>query len=182
MEGGGTGYDPEGRIGSIDSRTVSTEDKAAAERAIRDWDSFAKAERDTLALAIARLSTSLSRRGSWAIPNLAVDDRVLDISIALEILYSLDSFEITHKLSTRAGWYLGGTADDRLRIRKCATDFYGLRSGIIHGRKSGKKDRKRASQDRQRELQNSTFDIARATVLEHLKRAACPMIGNGMKS
>ena len=63
--GGGTSYDLEGRTGSVDRSAVSAEDTAAAERAVRDWDSFAKPERETLALAIARLSTSLSRRGSW---------------------------------------------------------------------------------------------------------------------
>ena len=172
--GGGTYYDPEGRIGSTAGTTLASEHKALAERAIRDWDSFAKADQDTLALAIARLSTSVSRRGSWAMPNLAIDDGILDVSIALEILYSLDSSEITHKLSTRAGWYVGSSEDQRLCIRKCISDFYGLRSGIIHGRRRGKKDRERASKDRKRELQVKAYDIAKATVLEHLQRGHMP--------
>ena len=172
--GGGTSYDPEGRTNSVDRSALSVEEQAAAERAIRDWDSFAKPERETLALAIARLSTSLSRRGSWAISNLAVDDRVLDVSIALEILYSLDSLEITHKLSTRAGWYLGRNANDRLRIRKLVTEFYGLRSDVIHGGRGRKKGRKRMSPDPKRELQREAYDIARTTVLEHLKRGCMP--------
>ena len=172
--GGGTRYDPEGRSGTINRSTVSVEDKAAVERALCDWDSFAKPERETLALAIARLSTSLSRRGSWAISNLAVDDRVLDVSIALEILYSLDSQEITHKLSTRAGWYLGSGSDDRLRIRKLVTNFYGLRSDVVHGGRNRKKGRKRMSVKPKVELQGRAYDIARATVLEHLKRGCMP--------
>ena len=180
--GSGTYFDREGGIGSTDSNTVSAEDKAAAERAIRNWDLFAKSDRETLAIAIARLSTSLSRRGSWAMPNLAIDDGILDVSIALEILYRLDSSEITHKLSTRAGWYVGSSEDQRLRTRKYISDFYGLRSGIIHGRRRGKKDQERASQDRKRALQVNTYDIAKATVLEHLKRDTCPMTSNGMKS
>ena len=172
--GGGAYFGPEGRIGSTDSNTVSAEDKAAVERAIQNWDLFAKSDRETLAIAIARLSTSLSRRGSWAMPKLAIDDGILDVSIALEILYSLDSSEITHKLSTRAGWYVGSSEDQRLRTRKYISDFYGLRSGIIHGRRRGKKDQKRASQDRKRALQVKTYDIAKATVLEHLKRGHMP--------
>ena len=172
--GGGTSYDPEGRIGSVDRSAISVEDKAAAERAIEDWDSFAMPERETLALAIARLSTSLSRRGSWAIPNLAVDDRMLDVSIALEILYSLDSLEITHKLSTRAGWYLGRGADDRLRIRKLVSEFYGLRSDVIHGGRGRKKGGKRMSRSPKRELQGEAYEIARATVLKHLQRGCMP--------
>ena len=172
--GSGTYFDREGGIGSTDSNTVSAEDKAAAERAIRNWDLFAKSDRETLAIAIARLSTSLSRRGSWAMPNLAIDDGILDVSIALEILYRLDSSEITHKLSTRAGWYVGSSEDQRLRTRKYISDFYGLRSGIIHGRRRGKKDQERASQDRKRALQVNTYDIAKATVLEHLKRGHMP--------
>ena len=109
-----------------------------------------------------------------AIPNLAVDDRVLDVSIALEILYSLDSLEITHKLSTRAGWYLGSGSDDRLRIRKLVTDFYGLRSGVVHGGRGRKKGQKRMSGNPKLELQGEAYDIARATVLEHLKRGCMP--------
>ena len=54
------------------------------------------------------------------------------------------------------------------------SDFYGLRSGIIHGRRRGNKDPERASQDRKRALQVKTYDIAKATVLEHLKRGHMP--------
>ena len=165
--GGGANFDPEGRINSSNSKPVSAEDKGVAEQAVRAWDSSEKADRGKLSLPVARLSSSLSRGSSWAIPNLAAEDRVLDISIALEILYGLDAAEITYKLSTRAGWYLGSTAEDRLRIRKTISDFYGLRSAIIHGRKPGKSDRNL-------EIHNETYNIAKDTLLKHLARGYRP--------
>ena len=70
--------------------------------------------------------------------------------------------------------YVGSSEDQRLCIRKCISDFYGLRLGIIHGRRRGNKDPERASQDRKRALQVKTYDIAKATVLEHLKRGHMP--------
>ena len=139
---------------------VSAQNQGVSTQALKDWDSFAAADRNSLFLAIRRLSASLSRSGS-----LAGQDRILDISIALEILYKLSGGEITYKLATRAGWYLGNEACERLRIKKTLSDFYGFRSAIVHGRrvkKSGDEVRKQA------------FDIARKTLLRHLANGNMP--------
>ena len=165
--GGGSYFDPEGRIDYSNSHPVSAENRGVAEQAVRDWGSSAEATRKTLVLSVTRLSTSLSRASSWAMPNLAAQDKVLDISIALEILYELDVGEITHKLSTRAGWYLGSTADERLRIRQTISDFYGFRSATIHGGNPEETDRRL-------EIRNKTYDIARKTLLKHLAREHMP--------
>ena len=160
--GGGTHFDPENRIGPRKGTEVSAQNQGVSEQALNDWDSFATADRESMSLAITRLSTSLSRSGT-----LAEHDRVLDISIALEILYKLDNGEITYKLSTRAGWYLGKEANERLQIRKTISDFYGLRSAIVHGAQDKRSNR-------ESETHNQALDIARKTLLMHLARGSMP--------
>ena len=103
VEGGGGSFFPSPT--QLEPQTFPEPDLEATkitERAFRQWDLLPSADRAVLALAITRLSESLSRTGM-----LAEQDRVLDVSIALEILYRLDHLEITYKHSSRAGWYLG---------------------------------------------------------------------------
>ena len=97
VEGGGGSFFPSPT--QLEPQTFPEPDPEAVEiteRAFRQWDLLPNADRAVLALAITRLSESLSRTGM-----LAEQDRVLDVSIALEILYRLDHLEITYKLSSR---------------------------------------------------------------------------------
>ena len=144
---------------------VSADARRASEQAFGKWSSFPDSDRNALALTAKRLSASLSRRGP-----LAAQDRVLDISIALEILYRAGPGEIMFKLSSSAGWYLGTDAQERLRIRKVVRDFYSLRSDIAHGRVS-RRTRRRLDPE---ETRDEAFKIARATLLRHLERQAMP--------
>ena len=162
LDAGGSYFDTGNRINSRRGVEVSVENERCAEQVLKDWETLADGDRDALALAITHLSTSLSRGGL-----LAQQDRVLDISIALEILYRLDRDEIAYKLSTRAGWYLGSDASERLRIRKTLSDFYGFRSAIVHGRHDNKSARNR-------EIYGQAFDIARKTLLKHLAKGSVP--------
>ena len=168
--GGGTSFPSPLQL---EPRTFPEADPEAVEtteRAFRQWNRLPSADRAVLALSITRLSQSLSRTGM-----LAEQDRVLDVSIALEILYRLDHQEITYKLSTRAGWYLGNELDDRAQIRKDIANFYGLRSQIIHGgnAKRGRK-RKRPSPKDQQHTRERAYQIARSTLLRHLERGRVP--------
>lgn len=140
------------------------------ERAFREWNTLPASDREVLALAITRLSESLSRTGM-----LTEQDRALDVSIALEILYRLDRGEITHKLSTRAGWYLGNDLDDRIETRKAIAKFYDLRSQIIHGAsaKRGRKQKRSTPTDEQ-QIREQAFQVARATLFRHLERGKVP--------
>lgn len=160
--GNGTYFYPENRIDPIKGIEVTAQNQKTIEKALKDWKCFANADRNSLILAITRLSASLSRSGTFA-----EQDKVLDISIALEILYRLDRNEITHKLSTRAGWYLGSDASERLQIKKTISDFYGFRSAIIHGRRINKSDRNS-------NIRGQVFDIARETLLKHLSGGNMP--------
>ena len=85
-------------------------------------------------LAIHRLGASFSRPGG----QFGMEDRVLDTAIALEIMYGLDGSGLTNKLSTRAAWLLGGSAEERRQIFDEVKSFYQARSDIVHG--AGKND------------------------------------------
>lgn len=151
----GTCYDQKSWRGTTE---ISEQNRRVSEQALTDLDSLAAADRDRLVLALTRLSTSLSRSGT-----LAAQDRVLDISIALEVLYQIQS-ELTYKLTTRAGWYLGSNTNERVQIGKTIRDFYGFRSDIVHGRKS----------DLAHGIHGQVFNIARDTLLKHLSSRRLP--------
>ena len=101
--------------------------------------------------------------------------RVLDVSIALEILYQLGHLEITYKLSTKAGWYLGNDFGDRVETRNAISKFYSLRSQIIHGgmAKRGRKQKRSGAED-DRRIRDKAFDVARTTLLQYLERGKVP--------
>ena len=153
----GTYYDQKSWIGT----EISAQNRRVSEQALTDLDSLAAADRDRLVLALTRLSTSLSRSGT-----LVAQDRVLDISIALEVLYQIES-ELTYKLATRAGWYLGSSTNERVQIGKTIRDFYGFRSDIVHGRRTRKSDLDHG-------IHGQAFNIARDTLLKHLSNRRLP--------
>ena len=81
-------------------------------------------------LVISRLVSSVSRDGRgffW------IQDGILDISIALEIMYETDGPGITRKLSERAGNFLGSNTEEFIEKRDKVRNFYGVRSYIVHG-------------------------------------------------
>ena len=111
-----------------------------------------------LAPVVARLSEALARDGRFA-----GEDRILDVAIALERMYELGGGEISHKMRTRASWFLGRDAEDRLRVMKSVGDFYRVRSEIVH------KGKRKASGQRYRAAFDIGFDIAARTVFRLLK-------------
>ena len=111
-----------------------------------------------LAPVVARLAEALAREGRFA-----AEDRILDVAIALERMYELSGGEITYKMRTRASWFLGRDAKDRLRVMKSVANFYGVRSAIVHNRKN------KPSAERCREAFDIGFEIAARTLFELLK-------------
>ena len=110
-------------------------------RLIAGWAGFrfaSDAERDAFTLAVWRLSMSFARIGGWEL-----HDRILDYSIALEILYRPDKSEVTYTLATRAAWLLGKTPEQRRTVFDKVTRFYGVRSAIVHGTTTRKRKRVR---------------------------------------
>lgn len=104
----------------------------------RGWLSYRNEKRHAIELAIRRIFASFGP----ATGTFGLEDRILDVAIALEIMYGpFDGGEITHKLRTRAAWLLGTSPEDRYRIVQDMKTFYGARSAIAHG--STKADREK---------------------------------------
>ena len=107
---------------------------------------------------MARLAEALARGGRFA-----AEDKILDIAIALERLYELDGGELSHKMRTRASWFLGRDAEDRVRIMKSVAEFYSVRSKFVH---SGTR---KLSPERYRKAFDTGFDIAARTLFKLFK-------------
>ena len=137
-----------------------------SEQAFEQRGSLSASDRNALALPAKRLAASLSRGGE-----LAAHDRVLDISIALEILCGVGRGEIRFKLWSRAGWYLRSNARERVKIKKDLCDFFDLRSKIVHGR--GSKASKPIGV--RKDTVVGAFEIASETLLKHLERRTMPL-------
>ena len=111
-----------------------------------------------LSPVVARLAEALARDGRFA-----AEDRILDIATSLERMYELGGGEISHKMRTRASWFLGRDAEDRIRVMESIRHFYRVRSEIVH------KGKRKASAERYREAFDTGFDIAARTLFKLLK-------------
>ncbi len=137
-----------------------------ARRLFCEWTSFGGDKRDLLELALSRLVSSVRRnRGRfWQ------EDRILDVAVALEVMFQLKGGELTHKLSVRAAHLLGVEPETRVEVFDAVKRFYGVRSGIVHGgrdRKSGK--RKEAAQ-----IAEQGYELGRKALLKFLERGTFP--------
>lgn len=132
-----------------------------------DFQFCSDSERDALSLTLLRLSRSFGRTG-----RMQPQDSILDCAIALEILYRLDSSELTYKLATRAAYLLEKCGKGRLRIFSKMTDFYGIRSVIVHGRRT--KNHKNLSVDDFARACRHGRDLACDTLWEILRRGRFP--------
>lgn len=111
-----------------------------------------------LAPVVGRLAEALARNGRFA-----AEDRILDVAISLERMYELGGGEISHKMRTRAAWFLGADAEGRRRVFKSVAEFYGARSEIVHNRK------RKASAERYRSAFDKGFEIAAGTLFKLLQ-------------
>ena len=153
-----------------DERDLSGEAECRFRNTVAGWTGFqfnSDLERMALNLAIWRLSGSFTRVGGWE-----VQDRILDYAIALEILYRLDSSELTYKLGTRAACLLGDTSEKRRETFERITEFYDIRSAIVHG-PTTKKHKKLGHEDFERACANGR-DLACDTLSELLQRGRFP--------
>ena len=93
------------------------------------WCTY-RGKRDVIDLAIRRLAASFTRGGPFS-----AEDRILDVSIALEIMYGPIKHKLTHQLATRAKCLLGQGTERRGWISARVKSFYEVRSAIVHGQK-----------------------------------------------
>ena len=81
-----------------------------------------------LRLALARLASSLARTGEHG-----AFDKVLDVVIALEVMYQLDASRGKgSRLSSLARQFIGGDREDLRWIDRTAESVYAARNGVIH--------------------------------------------------
>lgn len=79
----------------------------------------------TLHIAIKRFSKSIQER--------ELEDKIIDLSVAIECLFSDDKQELSHKLSLRICTILGNNSNERNVIFGFMKEIYNLRSKIVHG-------------------------------------------------
>lgn len=129
---------------------------------IDGWTAY-RGDRKSLGIAIRRLADSRSRIGRFG-----REDCILDTAIALESMYGLSSSEISYRLATRAGHYLGDESNERLRMFELVRRFYDARSAVIHG--SSRRKIKVSLKD----ALDDGFQIARMTVVKLLEDGDAP--------
>ena len=92
---------------------------------------FKHADQPRLSLAARRLGSALSRSEG----EFRTADSILDVTVALEVMYSLaGGGEIQNKMGTRLAHFLGDDPDDRYDLFERVRRLYSLRSAITHGR------------------------------------------------
>ena len=106
---------------------------------------------------VTRLSEALARDG-----RVGMQDKVVDVVIALEGMYELPRRGKSRTLQDRVSGFLGTDADDRERTREIVRTVYDARSDIVHS------DSKRASPFRNDAAFMKGFDLARRTLLKLL--------------
>lgn len=112
---------------------------------------------------ISRLSESLGRSGQYQ-----REDKILDVSIALERLYELDSSAIAQNLRMRGACLLTDSTERRKKIFNQFKRFYNVRSAIIHHRHASKATRKLLSDDNLEQTFRIGFGLARDTLIKLL--------------
>ena len=111
-----------------------------------------------MALVIGRLAEALARDGRFA-----GADRILDVAIALEYMYELDSWRVSSHLQDRVSRYLGSDDGSRQREREIIKKFYKTRSDIVHGDFDGLTPQKVS------EAFDMGFDTARRSLFKLLR-------------
>ena len=94
----------------------------------RGWHTYPD-KKDTLNLAVRRIAGSFSRPGG----RFGQEDRILDVAIALEVLYGDTTGD---KRAQRAAALLGETAAEQKRTYDQAKGFYDVRNSIAHSKMS----------------------------------------------
>ena len=116
---------------------------------------------------VSRLARALLRGGK-----LAAKDKVLDVAIALELMYELDSQELRYKLATRAACFLEKESQKRVETFSKVTKFYDARSSVVHYDKK-KENQWKKNPDKYNqylaEQFEEGFDLARRTLFKLLR-------------
>ena len=136
VSGSGSGYGHSDRWSKIE---LAEQHVGHVQELLRLLSRFKSDERETLEMAVNRLSSSIHRsRGRFWL-----QDRILDAAICLEIIYQLKPPELTHKLAIRAAHLLAKESDERIEIFDQVHAFYDARSNIAHGSEGARQGKKK---------------------------------------
>ena len=144
----------------------SQQDAAAFAALASRWCTY-RGQRDVIDIAIRRLAASFARAGG----PFSAEDRILDVSIALEIMYGPIKQKLAQQLAARAKRLLGQDPDQRAWISNTVKSFYVVRSAIVHGKKKIKGGR--AAIDK-------ALEDGRDLGLPHARGIAVPRAGKGL--
>ena len=109
-----------------------------------------------LNLAMRRLRDSTERAG--------LEDKVVDLSIAIEALFSGGCKGIRKAVSCRGSWYFSDSPQERTQVSKLLKKFYDDRSYIVHGSISKSLPRKRKREQNRGALFAKTDNVVRASL------------------
>lgn len=124
--------------------------------------------RDRLALALRYFSSSYDKA--------ELADRLIDLWIGLETLFSDQAQELGYRLALRISRYLGRDAPKREEISKNIKNSYDCRGYLVHGRR-GRKKRKRCEGDLQATV-HQTEEYLADSLKSCLTSRALPDLGD----
>ena len=137
-------------------KEIDDEIRRPFQETVELWANFADEDRRRARLVASRLSGALSRKGS-----LALEDRILDVAIALEILYSMTRKD---ELANWAAVLLEDDKGNREETRIKVEALHDCRTAIVHDLSD--------SGDREvfDNVYSAGFEVARRTLIMHLNR------------
>ena len=115
------------------------------------------------------LETAVSRWVSSKRPEASLQDRFIDLRIALEALYLDGSSrsEMSFRIATYGAWHKGGEIEERCRNHEALRKAYNLSSSAVHA------GRVRDSEDN-RALLKTVQDLCRAGIIKRLAEETAP--------
>ena len=139
-------------------KEIAAEKRSPFQEAVEHWAKFPKEDRKRARLAASRLSGALSRKGT-----LLLEDRILDVAIALEVLFAMTRKD---KLANWAAVLLEDDKRNRDGIRVKVEALHDWRTAIVHDLSEPSRG------ETIRDVYSGAFEVARRSLLMHLRRGA----------
>ncbi len=124
-----------------------------------------------LNLALRRLQDSTERMN--------VDDKVIDLGIALEALFSKGSEESIQKtVPSRGAWYFSDSPKERAQTSKLLQEFYKERSHIVHGNVSRSLAKEQIRKQARQHMITDIANVVRASLKTMISEGLPPVWGD----
>ena len=109
-------------------------------------------------------------------------DRMIDLGIALEALYLMDTdekTELSFRLRLHAAWHLGKDEEDRRRLMKEFGEIYDWRSKVVHTgklpeKRVGRRKRKPFTSEEVKQFIGRAQDLCRDSIMKILEDGKFP--------